>query len=538
MKSNRKLIAFLFGSTLVSGLATLNAQTTYTWNATTDAVFTETTNWTGGAIAPTSGTSNSRLNVYNTDPARPLAYSATEGTTIYSGGAGRALVIASTFPGNMVITGGTFDSRQSGDDLIGNGEFAGSLTINGGTYINTNAGSETFLVGLNGGVTVAGTPTLNIDSGNFTAGRVQFGQNVGINPGGIVAVVNLNGGILSTKQFHEQASLGNFGDTGNTLITSTVNFNGGTLRPLETGTIMKVNAVDTAAVQSGGAIIDTNNFDTTIAKALTAGSPSGGLTKQGAGTLTLSGSNTYTGDTTVTAGTLTLAPTGTQKFIIGATSINNKITGNATGTLNLNGKLLLDLATAGTTIGNSWNVVDVANFVAAPAYGGTLTVDSTLGAFTQSGGNWTKSENGVTYQFSQSSGNLSVIPGGASAYTTWAAQITNGLNLRTDDADGDGFNNLQEFLYGTSPIAGNGALVSTTSGGGNLVLRWLQRETGATYTLKQSTTLDTGSWSTVVSPVPALDGDQTGAPASYDYYTATLPSGSGKLFLRIEGVEN
>ena len=39
------------------------------------------------------------------------------------------------------------------------------------------------------------------------------------------------------------------------------------------------------------------------------------------------------------------------------------------------------------------------------------------------------------------------VPSTGSPYDTWKSQITNGLDLRTDDADGDGFNNLQEFLY-------------------------------------------------------------------------------------------
>jgi len=111
------------------------------------------------------------------------------------------------------------------------------------------------------------------------------------------------------------------------------------------------------------------------------------------------------------------------------------------------------------------------------------------------------------------------------------------LNLRTDDAEGDGFNNVQEFLFGTSPIASNGSLVTTTTSGGNIVLRWLQRETGSTYTLVQSATLETGSWTTA-SQIPALDGVQTGAPTDYDYYTVTIPIGSGKLFFRIVGLEN
>jgi hypothetical protein len=57
-------------------------------------------------------------------------------------------------------------------------------------------------------------------------------------------------------------------------------------------------------------------------------------------------------------------------------------------------------------------------------------------------------------------------------------------------------------------------------------------------TLVQSSTLAAGSWTTVTPEVPALDADQTGVPTDYDYFTVTLPTGSGSLFYRIEGVEN
>jgi autotransporter-associated beta strand protein len=56
-------------------------------------------------------------------------------------------------------------------------------------------------------------------------------------------------------------------------------------------------------------VIDTNSFDVTITDALTEdpASTGGGLTKKGAGKLTLSGANDYSGDTIVQAGTLSLS---------------------------------------------------------------------------------------------------------------------------------------------------------------------------------------------------------------------------------------
>jgi hypothetical protein len=145
--------------------------------------------------------------------------------------------------------------------------------------------------------------------------------------------------------------------------------------------------------------------------------------------------------------------------------------------------------------------------------------------------------NGGSGPFTLNSAGFLIVPV-TDPYDIWKSQITNGQDGRAQDADFDGFTNLQEFLFGTSPIAGNGSLVTATVSGNNLILRWLQRETAATYTLKQSASLAAGSWSTVVSPIPATDPDQSGTPANYDRYTATLPISGGKLFYRIEGVEN
>jgi autotransporter-associated beta strand protein len=63
-----------------------------------------------------------------------------------------------------------------------------------------------------------------------------------------------------------------------------------------------------ATVGSGGARIDSAGFNVTIPQALlsSGAGQDGGLTKLGAGTLTLTGTNTYTGNTTVSAGTLDL----------------------------------------------------------------------------------------------------------------------------------------------------------------------------------------------------------------------------------------
>jgi len=84
---------------------------------------------------------------------------------------------------------------------------------------------------------------------------------------------------------------------------------------------------------TGGGVIDNNGFSTTLSGIATNGSGAalaggisgaGSLTKINAGTLTLTGTNSYTGNTTVGAGTLTLAGSGS----LGSGTYAGNITNN------------------------------------------------------------------------------------------------------------------------------------------------------------------------------------------------------------------
>ena len=112
------------------------------------------------------------------------------------------------------------------------------------------------------------------------------------------------------------------------------------------------------------------------------------------------GANTYTGNTTVNAGqALGLADDAQLLFVIGANGVNNAVDG--TGSADFDGDFVFDLTGAGTTVGDTWSIVDVANLI--ETFGSTFSVVG----FTDAGGNlW----NNGNYQFDESTGALSVIP--------------------------------------------------------------------------------------------------------------------------------
>ena len=142
-------------------------------------------------------------------------------------------------------------------------------------------------------------------------------------------------------------------------------------------------------------------------------SGTGGLTQAGTGTLTLSAINTYTGGTTVNAGTLTLNNGGGAGAVRGALTVNS----GATLTLNVNNALGYTAGTQVTTL-----------FV----NGGTVNVNGNQGdegyitAFNLTGG--TMAYASGAYQIAAGDATAPGITSNASATTS---QITGGVNIRS-----------------------------------------------------------------------------------------------------------
>jgi autotransporter-associated beta strand protein len=276
---------------------------------------------------------------------------------------------------------------------------------NTGTGILTFSGGTATVGTYNAAATLAGTTTLS-GTGDLTANVFNVVGTNSSNTG--TGTINLDGGTLRVNSFTANT-------TGSAV--GTVNFNGGTVVARQNTTAFtNTGATTTYKVKAGGAIFNTAGFNITVDKALVADgvSTGGGLTKNGAGALTLSSnSNTYIGDTMVTDGTLILADNARLTFDIGATGVNNQISGDGVGinTVTLDGDFDFNLTTAGIGLGDSWTIVDTTTLV--ETFGTTFSVVG----FTDMGGNiWEKLNGVTTYQFNEATGILSVVP----EPTTWA----------------------------------------------------------------------------------------------------------------------
>ena len=258
--------------------------------------------------------------------------------------------------GTVNHTAGSISTGNGGQVLVGNGTSTGIYNLSGGTLTTFVSLTRGVMLGVNAGSTgtfnLSGSGSLQMTSGgnsilqigrsdsavhNTTALFYQTGGTADIGTlamgGAAGGATNVNStltlpdGTFTASAFtllaagDSNTAVINIGGTADVTLpnlptargsgaTATMNFDGGTLKNSATGTF--ITGLNNAFIQSGGATFDTSLNSTTISQALlTHGSSTGGgLTKDGVNTLTLSGVNTYTGDTTVNAGTLKLTTTG------------------------------------------------------------------------------------------------------------------------------------------------------------------------------------------------------------------------------------
>jgi len=203
-----------------------------------------------------------------------------------------------TSGGSVIVGGQTTDGSTT------------EVTVEGGSLNIAGSSIALILANVNSATNAYSNTIVTLSSGSITnsstGGGIRFGgsSKTATNNSNVNGTFNLDGGVLTTARIYESDG------TVSTAYNSTFNFNGGTLKALATTAngATFLQTLNTANVKAGGALIDTNGANITIGQALVADTVStgGGLTKLGAGTLTLTGANTYTGSTLVSAGTLSV----------------------------------------------------------------------------------------------------------------------------------------------------------------------------------------------------------------------------------------
>ena len=271
------------------------------------------------------------------------------------------------------LTGNVLGGSQYFIIKTGHVELSEDGTITSGPAIVGRDGSETSLTLRNNASMTASS--LSMGGGKtLTSGSITVMDNATLS----IGAANLD--LLSTSTSTSTSELNL--DGGTTILggflkgstgagqTSEINFNGGTLR--YGGTTANASFLPaltglTANVQAGGAVIDDNGQVITIAQALVhdaSVTTDGGLTKLGTGALTLAGTNTYNGETTVSAG----------KLVVNGSLTNSDVIVQSGATLGGAGTVLSLTGEAGSIVGPG-NSIDTLSVVGAVALDGTLAIE-------------------------------------------------------------------------------------------------------------------------------------------------------------------
>ncbi|WP_210419058.1 autotransporter-associated beta strand repeat-containing protein [Bradyrhizobium sp. NAS80.1] len=276
---------------------------------------------------------------------------AIQGNVTVSAGSTFSLVDANTSGITSIWNSGTTDFR--------NGTSAGNATVTtdaGGTtafHNSSSGGSARFITNAGGafdisGLTVAGMTAGSIEgAGNYFLGSKQLtvgGNNASTTVSGVIADGGVSGGT--------GGSLVKTG-TGTLTLTGNNSYTGGTT--IAAGTLQIGNGGTTGSID--GNVVNDGVFTINRSDAVTLPgdiSGSGAVQQIGSGTTILTGHNSYTGGTTIAAGTLQIGNGGTTGSIAG-TVVNDGVLafnrGNAvTLAVNISGSGSVQQIGSGTTI--------------------------------------------------------------------------------------------------------------------------------------------------------------------------------------------
>jgi autotransporter-associated beta strand protein len=277
------------------------------------------------------------------------------------------------------------------------------------------------------------------------------------------------------------------------------------------------------------------------------------LTKTGVGTQVLAGSNTYTGATVVSAGTLALGASNilpTTALAIGEATLDAATFTDTVGTLDVTGSATIHLGTDGKLVFADSNAID---WTDGAVDGGTLNITGTFVSgsslrFGTTNAGLTSAQlarisaTGFINFGLDASGYLtaSALP----SYVTWAATHAP-TGTAADDFDFDGVNNGIEYvLGGTSSTNDLAKLPTATTTAGNLVFSFIRDQASIDGTTVVTIELgeNLADWpqtfpvpDTAVSNNPGLSVVKDLPAVGQDTVTLILPLVSGgKTFARLK----
>jgi len=442
----------------------------------------------------------------------------------------------SSWAGGVVLSGDKIVQLQTGNataqlaisGAVSSSSFAGTLNLRG-------AGTGT----LSGGISLASTNNLqvldggtwNINTGNNTWGSTSLSNGVLVTGAAnalpasqfITLGQSPNSGTLRLNGFDQ--TVGGLAVSGNGTANKIVN-GSGTAAVL---TVSHASANSTFSGILGGLGANENNF---------------GLTKSGAATLTLNGTNTYTGSTLVTAGTLQLSGSGTlgsgNVTVSGGTL--NLGTASITNTL---GALTGGGAVNNGTITNNSGIYDVqSGSIGAILAGSNGLSKSTAGNVTLSGansysGNTTISAGTLALSGSGTFG-TGTVTGSGGTIDLGGKSITNTVGALTGGAqiiNGTFTNNsgTYDLQSGTMGTVLSGSNVLTKTGAGTVTLNAANTYTGNT-TISAGTLALGASGSFANSPVINLGTagspgtlNLTAKGSAFSFGTSQTVSGYGTI---------
>ena len=415
-----------------------------------------------GALTITSGTLS---NGYNNIGAAIGYLTGSTGSVTMSGGTwinDGYLLVGSSGTGSMAMSGGIMSSY--GGSIGDSAGSTGSMTVSGGIWSNNElyvgySGTGTLTISGTGTVSVGGgagpvtiasqagsVGTLNFgtnggSAGTLSAGTIAFGSGAGVINFNQTNATTLSGSISGNGTVN-QLGTGTTTLTGNNSYTGTTTISAGTLQIGNggaSGTLGTTNVIDNGTLALNRS--DVVTLGNTI-------SGTGAFIQKGTGTTTLTGNNSYTGTTTISAGTLKLGAGAS----LASTNINLG-TMASQGTLDLTGK------SSGYTVATNQALSGSGSVTMAASQ--TLTIASGANLAPGNNGSGVLTVNGSLTLATNSSTSMEVTGTNAAGASGGFDQIA--VKLGNFSAGGTLTINISGLVLSSTPITDN--IFSYSNGG-------------------------------------------------------------------------